>query len=310
MASENASVLAQKIKAAAVSAGAVPDIAEFAALVAKAAGAAAAELLQTECEASFETRVAAVTDVLAGRPDPGINYWLLDDKGAPGALLSVAPPFAAALTTRLLGADFALAQEADAPATLIEFEMAGSLVDLLTPMLNDLIRKSSPLAAKRMLATKRGARAAKEAMGEAPNLAVCEIVISYKFGDLAAAKALSVSLPASFIERAGLARRKTARAVDADANAAWAEAMKRSLLNTELSLGAVLDRVATNVGELSRLQVGQIIDLDPNALSRIEITATTDAGPVTVASGKLGAYKTRKAIKLASGIDPDFLRGL
>lgn len=309
MGNGDASVLAQKIKAAAVNAGAFPDLTDFASAAAKAAGAAASELLQIECEASFVQRVATVRDALANRPDPGVNYWLTDDKAAPAMLLSIAPQFAGALTTRLLGADFGLPAE-EAPATMIDFEMAGSLVDLLTPMLNDLIRKSSPSGPKRLLSAKRGARTAKEATGEAPLLAVSEIVISFKIGEANAANAVSVCLPASFIERAGLTRRKVAHAVDADARTAWAGAMKRNLLNAELSLGAVLDRLSTNVGELSRLQIGQVIDLDPNALSNIEITAATDAGPMTLASGKLGAYKTRKAVKLASAIDPDFLRGL
>jgi flagellar motor switch protein FliM len=309
MPNENTSVLAQKIKTAAVNAGAFPDLSDFAAAVAKGAGAGAAELLQLDCEASHETRVASVKDVLASRPDPGVNYWLTDDRGAPAMLVSIAPQFSAGLTTRLLGADFSLPQD-EAPATLIDFEMAGSLVDLLTPMLNDLIRKASPAPQKRLLAGKRGARLAKDAMGEAPLAAVCEIAISFKIGEIVATKALSFSLPAAFAERVGLARRKAALAPDADAKAAWAGAMKRNLLNTELALGAVVDRISTNVGELSRLQVGQIIDLDPNALSRIEITAASDAGPVTVAAGKLGGYKTRKAVKLATGIDPDFLRGL
>lgn len=306
MTSEKASVLRRKIDAAAnraaPSSNADAFAGELGALAAKAVGA----LLEAECAARAQEKSGALSAMFDAASASGIYYWLNDAGGEPCFFISVEPSFAGLMTTRLLGGE--LGEPApSADATAVDFEMAASLVDVLTAPLNALLQKTSKTA--RIAQTgRRGSRVLKETLRERETLATCAFTIDLEIDGKPLPRAMTLVFARAFLDAAGVFSPSGPRTKALSPN--WAPALRRNVLGIEIPLSVVLDRLMTSVGDLSRLQVGQVIDLDPNSLTALEIAAATSAGPANIARGRLGSWQSRKAVKLTTDIDQDFVRGL
>ncbi|HXI87374.1 MAG TPA: FliM/FliN family flagellar motor switch protein [Parvularculaceae bacterium] len=309
MSEQKLSVLARKISANAAKAEAFPDLAPFAAAIAKAAAGAASELLAGDFAKAETARLCLLGEHLDGAADPGFYHWFTDAEGAPTALIAVSPAFASAVTARLLGGDLSIGANNSRPSA-VDFGMAASLVDLAGPAFGEIFARRSPRLPKRLFAEKRAARALKDVLKERDSLLVYAISIDLKLDEASAPAALSVAFPAPLLDKAGLMRRAHAAAPSPTATSSWTDQMRRNVLAAEIPLAVVLDRFTTNIGELSRLEIGKVIDLRANALQRLDIAATTTAGAETVANARLGAYQGRKAVKLTGPIDPHFIKGL
>lgn len=309
MSSSQASVLARKIESAKRGAPSASGLVKFTSAIGKSFEEAISSLLGGEFDASTECADAALPEAVAAEAGPRIYYWLLGENGAPCALAVLSPAFAAVISERLLGGDLRAPGEEDT-SSLLDFQMSGVVADLFLRALTGVLAKQAQASPSPALTAKRGARTPAEALsGFEPMDATCiTLRVSYDGHD--APRAVRLYFPAAFIDAAGLHADAQFPALRAPGDPMWPRKMRRNILNTEISLSAVLGRVKTNVGSLSRLEIGQIFDLDPDALSRIEIAATTDEGPAIVARARLGAYQSNKAVKLTTPIDPDFLAGL
>lgn len=310
MSDAKSSVLMRKISAAGPKADAFPDLAKLAVAAARTAETAISQLLDAELVMQATGRIAPLHDIIAEKPDSGFYYWLTNEGRTHAALIDIAPSFASAVTERLLGGALDLAAENAKPSAL-DFGMAESVVDILMPALRALMLKSAPETPATPFAAKRGARLKKEVLKErelTPFYAIA-MKVSVEGGD--AVDAFTLCLPSAYLDEAGLMRRaRSTPAQSKKMNEAWTELLRQNVLKTEIDLSVVLDRIVTNVGELSRLKVGQVLELHPSALKNLDIAAATDVGPVSIARGRLGSYQTHKAVKLTTGISLDFLRGL
>lgn len=265
------------------------------------------ELLRADAEvkarAAGSRRLAAQ---LAGAADPGVYYWLTDESGAPALLISVASSFAAALTERLLGGPLKL-QDASDKIGALEFEMAGSLVDLLTPAVNAALFKLSPSCGDELFGGKKGLRLPAHVIVDREEMEVVGVSLDIEAEGASMNGFVQLYFARGVLEAHGLiAIEGGARPADTT----WSAKMRRSLLTAEIPLTAIVDRIPSTVGDLSRLKVGQVIDIRDEALAGLELVATTVDGPATVAFGRLGAFHARKAVKLSGPIDPAFFSGL
>lgn len=286
------------------------DLGAFAAGVAKAVKTASAALLSTEIEASVSSCASGLlADRLQDKPDSGVYYWVNDDHGAPAALFVIDPAFAAAMTERLLGGGLP-APSAEAEPSVLSFDMASALIDVAAPALSAVFAKLADSASAPSLRGKRGARLKRQALLEAETLTVNAVTLDLAYNGAEAKGAAAILFAQAFVDRLGLGGEAKLPALAKAAQGDWSARLKRNVLACELPLAVVIESFATNIGELSRLSVGQTIDLDPEALNALDISAMTDAGPVSIAKGRLGAMQSKKAVKLTTGIDPDFLRGL
>ena len=86
--------------------------------------------------------------------------------------------------------------------------------------------------------------------------------------------------------------------------------MLSSVLETELPLKGVVNLSSFSVGELARLEQGQLIELPQEAIRRITLQAEAAEGPITVMTGKLGTIDRQKAIRLAEPPTEAFLAPL
>lgn len=309
MSSSQASVLARKIESAKRGAPSASGLSKFTSAVGKSFEEAMSSLLGETVEASTDCANAALPEAIISEAGQRIYYWLLGDNGAPCALAVFSPAFGAVLSERLLGGDLRAPGEEDT-STLLEFQMAGVVADLLLKTLSKVLEKQAQVLPAPVLSAKRGARTPAEALsGFEPVETNCVTLrVSYDGHD--APRAVRLYFTDAFIDSAGLHADSRVPLLSAPKDPNWPKKMRRNILNTEISLSAVLGRVKTNVGALSRLEVGQVFDLDPDALSGIEISASTDEGPAVIARARLGAVQSNKAVKLTTPIDADFIAGL
>lgn len=283
---------------------------EYAALlkfVSKAAQTVFADLLQGDVDVKAKAGGSRrLVSLLAGAPDPGVYYWVTDEEGAPALLVTISGPFAALLTERLLGGPLR-APEGEAPATRLEFEMAGSLIDVITPALNAVIAKCAPGAPEEALGGKRGLVSPAAVMAEIEELEMAAIAVDLDIAGATAASAAQLLFVRSFLERLGLLETEGAGAESAPE---WSGGLKRNLMVAEIPLSAVVARIPSTVGDLSRLEIGQVLEIEGDALSALDLVAATEKGPAVIAKGRLGAFMTKKAVKLTTSVDPDFVAGL
>lgn len=308
MSSSHISVLTRKIESAKRAAPNASGLEKFTEALEKGLREALSALLDGEIEATLERSGAQLPDALAAAPNPGVYYWLTGENAAPCALCVVSPSFASVLSERLLGGDLR-APNQEAAAGLIDFQMAGVLADNIIRILNQALTKYSSAQTRPTVTARRGVRSPSDAVGGfEPSAATC-LSARLAYAGQEAAGAIKLYLPAAFIESAGLDAGGLPALRKQGQDPVWMEKMRRNILNTEIPLCAVLERISTNVGALSKLEVGQVFDLCPEALGNIEISVMTKAGPETVARARLGAVQQNKAIKLTTPIDPAFAEG-
>lgn len=267
------------------------------------------DLLQGEVEARPRAGGSRkLASHLAGAPDPGVYYWCYDEDGAPALLVQVSHRFAAMLTERLLGGPLK-APEGETPPSALAFDMAGALVDVLAPALNALVVKLSPGASEETFGGKRGLVSPPLVMAEIEELEMASIVVDLEIDGATLSAATTLLFARNLLERLGLVESGEAPALPT-APPGWGEDWKRNLMTAEIPLSAVAARLPSTVGDLSRLEVGQVIPLGAEALADLDLVAETVKGAAVVARGRLGAWRGRKAVKLTTPVDQAFVEGL
>ncbi|MEL6220691.1 MAG: hypothetical protein AAFR79_19925 [Pseudomonadota bacterium] len=90
----------------------------------------------------------------------------------------------------------------------------------------------------------------------------------------------------------------------------WASHMMSEVMDTGVRVRAVIPTGQHEVGPLSRLKLGDVIELPNDAMSKIELRTDTSLGPTTLAKERLGTMDWAKAVRLDSPIAEGFLAPL
>lgn len=91
---------------------------------------------------------------------------------------------------------------------------------------------------------------------------------------------------------------------------AWERYMGEQVNLITLEAEGIIEMGDFSVGELSRLQQGDLIELPLGAIDDVMLRVETLDGPTAVVRGRLGAKGRHKALRLNEDIDPDFLKPL
>ncbi|MBY0422325.1 MAG: FliM/FliN family flagellar motor switch protein [Parvularculaceae bacterium] len=263
------------------------------------------DLLQGDVEVKIRAAGSRrLISLLADASDPGVYCWLTDETAAPTLLVRPSNAFAALLMERLLGGPLA-APAVDAPYSQLAFDMAGSFIDVMTPALNAALAKIAPEAGEEAVGGRRMLTSPAVAMAEIEDLEAVAFAFDVEVGGGALANAVQLYFARGFLERIGVGGEETG-----ETPPEWSDGLKRNLLTAEIPLRAVADRLSSTVGDLSRLEVGQVVALSADALADVELVASTNKGPTLVARARLGGLNGRKAVKLTTPVDPEFIAGL
>lgn len=84
----------------------------------------------------------------------------------------------------------------------------------------------------------------------------------------------------------------------------WRIQMRRAAANSPVMVTAVLHRHSFTVAEIEALRPGDVIEIPPTAPEEIDLTIKQPGDKTAViATGKLGAYKSSKVVKLDEAVD-------
>ena len=250
-------------------------------------------------------------DYLRGLFAPSAIYLLQFPHHAGMALIKAHPRLLGKVLDIYLGGDGSF-EESDFARSLTAIDLAiyGRFVDLVAACFDDAVREHCGRSAIGIAS--RGKFEQQPGMVRiAPDQAEI-FIIKLNFhmkGDKRGA-GLDFVVPVSVLE---MLKRDLIHAEDQGSEAvrgAWSQHMLEEVMEMRLKLGGVLPLGRFTVGELSRLRHGDVLELPEQALERIELQSRTAEGPVTVATGRLGARDRQKAVRLAVDVDPAFLTPL
>lgn len=131
--------------------------------------------------------------------------------------------------------------------------------------------------------------------------------VNLDIGEAARSGEFELIVPLLLLEDVKHVLREPARGSDTKAAGAWREHMRKSLLKNQMKITAEIDRFEATVFEVSKFHVGQVLSLDPKALEEVTLRMDLGETPFTVATGKLGAMRKSKAIRLNDAVAPALL---
>ncbi len=91
---------------------------------------------------------------------------------------------------------------------------------------------------------------------------------------------------------------------------AWETYMSEQVDLIALEAEGIIEMGAFSVGELSRLEQGDLIELPVGAIDDVLLRVETSDGPTAMGYGRLGAKGRHKALRLNDDLDAEFLRPL
>ncbi|MEM8935948.1 MAG: FliM/FliN family flagellar motor switch protein [Pseudomonadota bacterium] len=305
MANTDQSVLAQKVKSSTVSTDGFPELTNLGSAVAKAVGeCGSATLGASGLGGVGSLHINQIRSALSNAPEFSAYTWLSCGMDCDGALIYLDPVFVSVLTQRMLGGPLA-AVDGDVSLTPLNIQIANKFVDALIAPLNQELQKKTGPVDDLILRRTRNANNPELALGEIETMSIIEIRVDLTMDDLSMKGALTMCFPVSYAERAGfMTKRATGKTVAKDPF--WSQKLNDNVRQAPIDIDVVLDQFEKSVGDLSRMEVGQILSVEPGAAQALRLYATTCDGPSIVALGRLGAYKTLKAVKLTTDVDPNF----
>lgn len=135
------------------------------------------------------------------------------------------------------------------------------------------------------------------------------VQVSLDIGEAARSGNFELVIPLAGLDAMKAAIGKSSKLSD-ESNDAWADHMLDVVMKTEIELTPVLQTSNFTVAQLSRLEIGQVIPLEPDAHKSVVLNVSMGQDSQVLATGRLGALKGMKALKLASDIDNDFMTPL
>lgn len=90
----------------------------------------------------------------------------------------------------------------------------------------------------------------------------------------------------------------------------WAKYMREQIEQIELPSQALIDLGQFSIGELTRLEQGQLIELPAGAIDQVVLQVETIEGPTILSRGRLGAKGRNKALRLVEDLNQNFMEPL
>lgn len=206
-------------------------------------------------------------------------------------------------------AEGGLSPEGDRPLTPIDISIYGRFVDAVVLSFDEAI--TEVCGRNRMgEAVRTHFESIPGMVRIAPDRAdVFAIKLGLKIGEQAAFAGLDLVIPIATFTT--LKEDLAANAVTDDAVVEeWEQSMQERVFGLTLDTSCVIDLGPFSVGELSRLEQGELLELPVDAMNSVELRVPTVGGDVAFAHGRLGANGRHKAVRLVDDPSEDFLEPL
>ena len=294
-------ILTQKIKGSKFNIASYPRLEDFARAFAHAVCESVRELANRD-DFELGEPVFSMTDAAAGAPVAGDDWAAFSVEARSAASKSnvcLAPAFVDALSECMLGGAFTMGQASGSPSTL-QIELAGPFVESVLSQTDQHLSAGAASQAALRFAGFEGL--AGEVRDYTASGAIFNTTVRLKTEDAGGLEVASLHLPASFLEHYGLLQQARNARPQAAGNEQWRADLQASVYATGIDLPVVIGTYTASLSDLSRLEVGQIIPLEDDAQNALDVRLTTKDGVISIAKGRLGAFKDHKAVKLVSEI--------
>ncbi len=306
MQNDQSNVLLQKIKSAHFEVSAYPHLEDFATHLGKEIAARMNEQIGAAIEVSG-VRFSALSGQrsLEGLESDYVLFISRSARETGSVLVSVSSKVAGAIAEAMLGGEFAL-DDSEGSATSVD---AAILTLTLEKVLNHLSGYEFPKAVQKRVQGGDRVIPISFTSNDATSMeetTLCNISLDLSVGNAQAAGAITFHFPMEYLESQGLLEKGRKREIPSDEESHWRRELKANVENSEIQLDIILDTYEARLSQLTKLQVGEIIPLSDNAEKISKIMLNTAEGVRLVGMGRLGAYKTNKAVKLIDALDPTF----
>ncbi len=304
MQNEQSSVLLQKIESAHFEASAYPCLEEFAMYLGKEFAASVNDQIGSAIEvAGADFSALSGQRSLKEREDDSVLFVSKSERETTPVFVTVSSSFAGAMAEAMFGGEFTLEDSAGA-ATSVD---AAILALTLEKVLARLGRYNFPNteAQRRQI----GARVTPIAFSsneaaKVEGTTLCNIALDLSLESATAPGAISFHFPMDYLESQGLLEKGRKRDMQGAEESHWRRDLQANVDNSEIQLDVILDAYEARLSELTSLKVGELIPLSNNTEKVSKIMLNTAEGARLIGTGRLGAYKTHKAVKLMDALDP------
>lgn len=131
----------------------------------------------------------------------------------------------------------------------------------------------------------------------------CNASIDMMCGDAVAENAISFHFPMGYLESLGLLEKGRKPDLPGDDVSHWRHELTANVASSEIELDIILGAYDAKLSELASLKVGEVIPLSSSTDKVSNIVLRTASGAQQIGAGRLGAYKTNKAVKLMGALD-------
>ncbi len=131
------------------------------------------------------------------------------------------------------------------------------------------------------------------------------ITLNLQLGRGGRSGALTLALPFAVLDPIKDKLRSNFSATATINSTIWEDALKRSALQCELPMSAVIERSELPLSRLLSLKSGDVLPLSATNVDDITLTLETHSGVRPVAQCGLGTLRTSKAVRLKDAPDPD-----
>ncbi|MEL6317373.1 MAG: FliM/FliN family flagellar motor switch protein [Pseudomonadota bacterium] len=135
------------------------------------------------------------------------------------------------------------------------------------------------------------------------------VQVSLDIGEAARSGNFELVIPLAALDAMKASIGKSTKVSD-DGKDAWADHMFDVVMQTEIELTPVLQTTQFSVAQLSKLEIGQVLPLEPEAHKNVTLNVSMGDDTHMLATGRLGALKGMKALKLTSDPDQQFINPL
>ena len=149
--------------------------------------------------------------------------------------------------------------------------------------------------------------ALKDITGLEPETDLFHLVLTLQDEDSDTKAVVGLVLLYSVIEKASIRASQGKGSDLIDMSNPWQSHMYDVTVGTRVPLRVVLEECPMTVGECTRLEIGQTINLAGTSLEQLRVLAHTRDGVADIGTAALGVYKQNKAVKLLEDPNSNFL---
>lgn len=303
MDNEQSKTLLKKIESAHFDASEYPRLEELAALL----GAEFAAAVNEQIDAAIENSGVSFTAMNGQRSLEGKeeSYVLFVSRAANrfgSVLVSVSTGLAGAVAEAMFGGEFSLS-EIGGGSSDVDVAILGMTLNKVLTCLGGA-GKSAAQDKNAPPARVQAISFSSKELEKFEKISLCNIALDLSQADDTCSEAIIFHFPMEYLEAQNLLTKGRKHDVEDEDASRWRDEMNANVNDSEIQLDIILDTFSLQLSKLANLQVGEVITLPKSADNETSIILNTADGACVIGSGRLGAYKDQKAIKLSSDLKP------